>query len=59
MSSKLARKLPAEPWLVLAGFAGFMLWYGSGQLLRTLYFTYQVVQFLFPHWLPPVGGPGG
>ncbi len=58
MSSTPLRRTPAEAWLVMLAFFAFTLWYAKNQLLFSLYFGYQIVQFLFPHWLPRVGTTG-
>lgn len=59
MSSRPDRKASVEAWLVVLGFAACMVWYASGQLLRSLYFAYQLAQYLFPQWLPAIRGSGG
>ena len=56
MSSKTDLSRRVEAGLVLGACAAFTLWYAKGQLLYTLYFSYQLARLLFPQWLPSVGG---
>jgi hypothetical protein len=58
MSSKMDSTRRLEACLVLAASILCTLWYAKGQLLFTLYFGYQVLQFLIPQWFPQVGAAG-